>query len=103
MSLHVECGTARLVGSSIMPVEIGGGLLWSETLGSAGTTGLSAPAGPADGAAAVVFTITAEVNGWIAIGPAPDANVLAFRRRIRAGATRSFLAPNGVRVAWLPG
>lgn len=103
MSCHVECGAARLSGTTIMPVELGGGLAWSETLSVAGTTTGIAPAAAADGLSAMAFTVTAEINGWISIGATPDATVPAMRRRIRAGMQRSFLAPAGARVAWQPG
>lgn len=103
MSCHIECGAARLSGTSIMPIEVGGGLAWSETLATAGTTAGTAPTAAADGLSAMVFTVTAEINGWISIGASPDASAAGMRRRVRAGMQRSFLAPAGARVAWLPG
>ena len=102
MSLHVECGLARISGGVLDPVERGGSLQWSETLAAAATTANAAPAAPS-GDVAVVFTLTAEVNMWVAIGTAPNAGDTSLRRRMRAGQTRSFLAPVGVKVAWVVG
>lgn len=99
MSLHVECGLVRTVGAGIMPVELGGGLQWSETLAAAGSTTQTAPSAPADNLSAIVFTLTAEVDMFVAIAatPAPGS---APRRRMKAGQTRSFLAPAGTKVGW---
>jgi len=100
MSLHVECGLVRTVGSGVTPIEVGGGLQWSETLAVANTaTAQAAPAAPGGGLSAVVFTLTAEVDLWVSISdtPAPGSNP---RRRMKAGATRSFLAPVGAKVSW---
>jgi hypothetical protein len=102
MTLRVECGEALLAGAALHPVEIGGGLLWSETLASGQTTAQAAP--PATQPhRAVVFTLVPEANGWASIGPAPDATNAALRRRMLSGVPRSFLAPAGARVAWVIG
>jgi hypothetical protein len=101
MSLHVECGIVRTVGSGITPVEVGDGLAWSETLDSAGTTANTAPDAPAGGSSAVVLTLTAEIDMWIAISASPMPGSTP-RRRMKAGACRSFIAPGGVKVGWSP-
>jgi hypothetical protein len=102
MSLHIECGLVRAVGTDIQPVEVGGGLLWSETLASAGTSTAVVPAAPTDGVSAMVLTLTAEVDMWVSIGGSPNAAANP-RRRLKAGSVRSFLAVTGHRVAWAAG
>lgn len=102
MTLRVECGEALLAGAGLHPVEIGGGLLWSETLASGNTTTNAAPAASL-AHRAVVLTLVPEANGWVSIGPSPDASAPGLRRRMLNGIPRSFLAPAGVRVNWLAG
>jgi hypothetical protein len=99
MSIHVECGEVRTVGTGIQPIEVAGSLAWSETVATAGTTTNTAPSSPDASISAMVLTVTAEVDVWISLGssPAPAANP---RRRLKAGQTRSFLAPAGTRVGW---
>lgn len=101
MSLHVECGLVRAVGTDIQPVEVGGGLLWSETLPTAGTSAAIVPAAPTDGVSTMVLTLTAEVDMWVSIGSSPNAATVTLRRRLKAGSVRSFLAVPGHRVAWV--
>jgi len=96
VSIHVECGQVRWASAQMQPVEMAVPL-WSETVATAGTTANAAPEGAGDGA--VVFTITAEVDVWVAIGATPAPGV-APRRRLKAGATRSFLAFSGAKVGW---
>ncbi len=97
MSLHVECGAVLTdgYGRSLLSVEQGGGLAWSETLASAGTTTNTVPAGGPQ----LVLTLTAEVDMWVSIGASADATQNP-RRRLKAGVTRSFLAIAGHRVSW---
>jgi len=94
MTLHVECGYAGggAFDGMHMPVERSG-LQWSETLSSDGTTTNSATQ-------YTVLTLTADVDGWFAIGAAPDASADP-RRRILAGQQRSFAAQPGDKVDWV--
>jgi hypothetical protein len=102
MTLRVECGEALLAGTGLQPIEVGGALRWSETLASGQTSVNAAPAASA-AHLAVVLTLVPEATGWVSIGPPPDASVAALRRRMISGVPRSFLAPQGVRVAWIVG
>jgi hypothetical protein len=101
MTLHIEFGAVRMAtNAGLHPVEAGNALS-SETLTVGGTSTEAAPSPPASHSA-VAVTVTAEVSGWIGIGPSPSASGNP-RRRIRAGQTRSFVVAQGDRVAWLPG
>lgn len=102
MTLFVECGEALMAGASLHPIEVGDGLRWSETLATGGVTTSSAP--PTSAAhRAVVFTLTPQANGWVAIGATPDASIATARRRMLNGVPRAFVASEGARVAWLVG
>lgn len=98
MSIHVECGRAKIMPNGL-PLEVAPGLFWSETEAVAGTTTNSAPkAARTD--EIVVLTITAMADVWIAIGTAPDASAVGLRRRMLYGQTRTFVAAYGAKVAW---
>ncbi|MEI6161483.1 MAG: hypothetical protein WCP77_16730 [Roseococcus sp.] len=99
MSIHVECGEVRTVGTGIQPIEVAGSLAWSETVATAGNTTNAAPASTNPAISAMVLTVTAEVDVWLALGATPNPGG-SPRRRLKAGQTRSFLAPVGTKVGW---
>jgi hypothetical protein len=95
--IHVECSRAGAVGESGSLPVLNAIPLWSENKTTAGTTTASAPS--TQGEQALIFTITAAADAWIAIGAAPDASVDP-RRFLPAGIPRDFEAAAGDKVAW---
>ncbi|WP_407529460.1 hypothetical protein [Methylobacterium oryzisoli] len=102
---HVAC---LYVNSPGAPGLIGG-LQWSETLASAGTTSRAMPSNPSGpypvGNYFPSFEITVSAESWVAVGPNPDASQAsgtgnAARFRIGAGETRNVWCTAGDKVAW---
>jgi hypothetical protein len=94
MGAFIECLAA---GADVkrLPVE-DGRVEWSEMLASGATTA-NAVAGEG-----LFFTVTADQDGYLAIGARPDSS-RDPRHRILAGAVRSFAVRNGDRAHYTGG
>lgn len=98
---HIACGLVFTPGEAALL----GKILWSETQANAGATTNIAPENPtvggAHGVGKLAFEVSASVDIFVAVGPAPDA-VAGPRILVRAGTDRDIFCRPGDRLAWTP-
>lgn len=94
---HIACGYVNAFGGAALL----GKVIWSQTMGSAGTTMQAAP-NPTEVAmgAGVAFEVRATSDIYVAVGVTPDA-ANGPRAFVPANETRNFFCRPGDRLAWI--
>lgn len=75
---------------------------WSEVIVSGATTTASMPTLPSSSGGAPAFLVQAGADGWISVGPTPNASS-SPRRWVRAGEDVVIAANAGDRVSYVAG
>lgn len=95
--LHVIAGNVNEIDG---PISLHTAWTWSQTLNSGEATASAMPPIPSAVGGAPAFLLQAGSDGWVSVGPAPNASA-SPRRWIRAGEDVVVAANSGDRVAFL--
>jgi len=95
--IHVIAGNINEIDG---PVSLHTAWTWSQTLASGQTTDNAMPAIPSAVGGAPAFLLQVGVDGWISVGPTPNASA-SPRRWVRSGEDIVLAGNVGDKVAFL--